>query len=100
MLLTKEEFFNRINEYTKDRTDDDTISFIEDVTDTYNSMETDVNGNTAEAVAEAVAEVENKWREKYKARFFEAKGDGEKEEEKDEKGTEEIKIDDLFINKE
>lgn len=100
MVKTKEEMLAEIKSYIGDRTDDETVSLVENVTDTLSDMEK--NGN-AEA---RVKEVEDMWRAKYMERFF--AGDKEKknieveeDEETEEKDkSEEITIDDLYIEKE
>lgn len=94
MVKTKEEMLAEIKAYIGDRTDDETVSLVENVTDTLTDMEK--NGN-AEA---RVKEVDAMWRAKYMERFF----DGEKknieveeDEETEEKDkSEEIKIEDLY----
>lgn len=100
MVKTKEEMLAEIKAYIGDRTDDETVSFVENVTDTLSDMEK--NGN-AEA---RVKEVDDMWRAKYMERFFD--GDKEKnnieveeDEETEEKDkAEEIKIEDLYTEKE
>lgn len=100
MVKTKEEMLAEIKAYIGDRTDDETVSLVENVTDTLSDMEK--NGN-AEA---RVKEVEDMWRAKYMERFFD--GDKEKQnievkedEETEEKDkSEEITIDDLYTEKE
>lgn len=97
MVKTKDEMLAEIKAYIGDRTDDETVSLVENVTDTLSNMEK--NGN-AEA---RVKEVEDMWRAKYMERFFD--GDKEekiaevKEETEDDK-SEEIKIEDLYTEKE
>lgn len=100
MVKTKEEMLAEIKAYIGDRTDDETVSLVENVTDTLSDMEK--NGN-AEA---RVKEVDDMWRAKYMERFFD--GDKEKknieveeDEETEEKDkSEEIKIEDLYTEKE
>lgn len=100
MVKTKEDMLAEIKSYIGDRTDDETVSLVENVTDTLTDMEK--NGN-AEA---RVKEVEDMWRAKYMERFFD--GDKEKQnieveedEETEEKDkSEEITIDDLYTEKE
>lgn len=100
MVKTKDEILAEIKTYIGDRTDDETVSLVENVTDTLSDMEK--NGNAAARVKE----VEDMWRTKYMERFF----DGDKEEkitevkedeETEEKDrSEEIKIEDLYTEKE
>lgn len=100
MVKTKEEMLAEIKSYIGDRTDDETVSLVENVTDTLSDMEK--NGN-AEA---RVKEVDDMWRAKYMERFFD--GDKEKknievEEDEETEGkdkSEEITIEDLYTEKE
>lgn len=97
MVKTKEEMLAEIKAYIGDRTDDETVSLVENVTDTLSDMEKNVN---AEA---RVKEVEDMWRAKYMERFFD--GDNEKKtaevkEEEETDKAEEIKIEDLYTEKE
>lgn len=87
-VLSKEDFLNLIKERTKDNTDDDTLKFIEDATDTINSL----SNTDGEDWKTKYEDNDKMWRQKYKERFFSA-GDsagnehklteGEEEEEKD-----------------
>lgn len=99
-VLSKEDFLNLIKERTKDNTDDDTLKFIEDATDTINSLTT-TDGVDWKAKCE---ETDKMWREKYKERFFSA-GDSagnehrQTEEEEEEEKDKEIvaeNFDELF----
>lgn len=65
MKLSKEELLEKVKTYVGDRTDDETISLIEDVSD---SMEVTDDG---ENWKEKFEELDNQWREKYIARFSE-----------------------------
>lgn len=53
MILTREEFFSNLRKFTKYRTDDEALKFVEDMTDTYNDLET------------KVAEKGETWKNKY-----------------------------------
>lgn len=65
-ILSKEDFLNRIKEITKDKTDDDTLKLVEDMTDTINNYENDKSQNWKEKYETN----DKEWRERYKARFF------------------------------
>lgn len=65
--LTVEEFLNRIKDRTKDKTDDETLQFIEDATDTLNSLTENKDETDWKAKFE---ENDKQWRQKYKDRFF------------------------------
>ena len=64
MKLSKEELLEKVKAYVGDRTDDETISLIEDISD---SMEVTYD----EKWKEKYEELDNQWREKYIARFSE-----------------------------
>lgn len=65
--LTVEEFLNRIKDRTKDKTDDETLQFIEDATDTLNGLTENKDDTDWKAKYE---ENDKQWRQKYKDRFF------------------------------
>ena len=99
-VLSKEDFLNLIKERTKDSTDDDTLKFIEDATDTINSL-SDTDGEDWKTKYE---DNDKMWRQKYKERFFSA-GDSAgnedtftKEKEEEEKDAEIVaeNFDELF----
>lgn len=99
-VLSKEDFLNLIKERTKDNTDDDTLKFIEDATDTINSL-SNTDGEDWKAKYE---DNDKMWRQKYKERFFSA-GDSagnehrQTEEEEEEEKDKEIvaeNFDELF----
>lgn len=85
-VLSKEDFLNLIKERTKDSTDDETLKFIEDATDTINSL-SDTDGEDWKTKYE---DNDKMWRQKYKDRFFSA-GDsaGNEHKQKDEEEEEE-----------
>lgn len=96
-ILSRDEYFNRLNDYVGADSRDETISFVEDMTDTYNDLE---RRNTDENWEQRYQELDNAWRERYKRRFFsgdtasiqsEVVADNEIDD------AEEITIDDLFI---
>ena len=69
-ILSKDDFMKRIQERIGDDTSDDAMTFIEDMSDTYNDFETRVNASDEEAWKTKYDELDKSWREKYKARFF------------------------------
>lgn len=76
-VLTKEELFAAVKETLGDSTSDNAISFIENITDTYNAL---VESKEAETSDEdktdwkaKFEENDTTWRNKYKERFFEGK---------------------------
>lgn len=65
MILTRENFMARINERVGESTEDSDLSFLEDMTDTYNYLESMAN---SERISELEAENET-LRKKYRERF-------------------------------
>lgn len=66
-VLTVEEFLNKIKERTGEDTSDETLQFIEDATDTINSLSSNVD---EEDWKTKYQENDKEWRKKYKDRFF------------------------------
>ena len=93
MKLSREELLEKVKNYVGDRTDDESISLIEDINDT-------VTESDSEDWKSKYDELDKSWREKYKARFF--SGKKEETEEDTEEDTEEEKesYEDLFEEKE
>lgn len=96
-VLSKEDLFNKIKERIGDATDEETLSFVEDVTDTFNELETKATGDGTDWKAK-YDELDESWKKKYRDRFFsgetsaeevkeeqeeDVKSDGEKKEFKD-----------------
>lgn len=102
-VLSRDELLEKTRALLGERTDDEAIAFIEDVTDTYDSISDGNSGYTEEEVTAKVNEVEEKWRKKYRDRFF---GSGDNDDGDDDDpddgntNTEEVTIDDLFEKKE
>ena len=69
-VLNKEEFLSRLQERIGEDTSDEAMAFIEDMTDTFNDMETRSSGQSDEQWKQKYDELDKSWREKYKARFF------------------------------
>lgn len=65
MKLTKEELIEKVKTYIGDRTDDETISLIEDISDSIDVIDENENWK------EKYKALDNEWREKYIARFSE-----------------------------
>ena len=62
-ILTKDEFNSRMSEVFED-SDDNTLSVIEDFTDTFNDLYNRTESNRS------ADEIEREWRERYRKRFF------------------------------
>lgn len=109
-VLNKDDFMSRIKTMVGEDTSDDAMSFIEDMSDTFNDLESrtvDNSGEWEEKYNNAVQEKDNldkEWREKYKARFFDGIENGaeaiadQTEDVKDD--GEEVTFDDLFEERE
>lgn len=98
-VLTKEEFFNRLHEMVGTDSSDDAISFIEDMSDTYTDMERRLEGDGVDW-ERRYKELDDAWRERYRHRFFTGGEYTIPKEEDVERRYEEVKIDDLFKEKE
>lgn len=69
MILSRDDYFKRINEIVGERTDEESIKFIEDMSDTYSDMEHHIT-DSGEDWEKKYHELDKAWREKYKNRFF------------------------------
>ena len=93
MVLTKEEFLSKIKERIGENPTDEDITFVEDMTDTIDSL------SQGDEWKKKFEENDAMWRKKYTERFFTPDKESEKETEKEPeetKDSEEITIDDLF----
>ena len=72
-VLGKEDFFKRIREHIGDDTSDESIAFIEDVTDTYNALEQSSKDETD--WKSKYEELDENWKKRYRDRFFEGNDD-------------------------
>lgn len=64
--LSKDELIEKVKKYVGDRTDDETIEIIEDITDSFDSSDADEWKRKYE-------ENDKMWRDKYVSRFFDKK---------------------------
>lgn len=103
-VLDREAFMSRLQERIGEDTSDEAMLFIEDMTDTFNDMETKSSGNNDEEWQTKYDELDKSWREKYKARFFNSEttpGDVKDDQEEDVKDdAEEKTYADLFEERE
>lgn len=101
-ILDREKFMERIKAMVGEDTSDEAMSFIEDMTDTYNDV-TKAKEDTTDW-KQKYEENDKAWRTKYKERFFNGSSTEDKdilEPPKDEpKPEENITFDDLFTEKE
>ena len=92
MVKTKDELLASIKERFKDDTSDETISFIEDVSDTINDLETRASDETDWKYK--YEENDKQWREKYRDRFFNS--ESKEDEHLDDDTPKPLSFDDLF----
>lgn len=101
-VLTREQVFDRLHERIGTDSSEEAIAFLEDMTDTFNDLENKAN-SSGEDWKRKYEENDRNWKEKYKHRFFNGDVSTPPPAETDEnkKGSkEEIKIEDLFKEKE
>lgn len=67
-IKTKDEIMNFIKDRTKDDTSDETLTFIEDISDTINNYEKQAKEDTD--WKKKYEDNDKQWREKYRDRFF------------------------------
>lgn len=99
-ILSREDFFSKLNERLGSDTSDESIAFLEDMTDTYNDLERRSNGDGVNW-EQKYKELDESWKSKYKHRFFSSSdnsyvppNNGMETEEEDTSDT--IQIKDLF----
>lgn len=68
-IKTKEELLASLKQFFGDNTDDATLSLIEDVTDTYDDLNSKAKPDGKDWKAEA-ERIDKEWRQKYHDRFF------------------------------
>lgn len=66
--LSKDELIEKVKKYVGDRTDDETIEIIEDISDSFDSSD-------ADEWKQKFEENDKMWRDKYISRFLEKKED-------------------------
>lgn len=93
--LSKDELIEKVKKYVGDRTDDETIEIIEDISDSIDSSD-------ADEWKQKFEENDKMWRDKYISRFFEKNVDGieERTDEKDDEEKEYKTFEDLFEEEE
>lgn len=103
-VLSHDDFMSAVKGLAGDSADDNTLTMIENFTDTFNDLEARASDTTDWKTK--YEQNDNEWREKYKARFFEGKEDtdtnkelGEQKEDNTD-DSKDISFDDLFKEKE
>ena len=99
-VRTKEELLDVLKTKVGDDTSDETIAFIEDITDTLTDYEGKKANSENEDWKTKFEENDKMWREKYRERFFSKNIDEEVEDEVEDDGTKQLSYEDLFTEKE
>lgn len=97
MVKTKEEILSAISTILGNNTDDTSLGFIEDITDTFNDYETRVSDKTDWKTKYEANDAE--WRQKYRDRFFNTGGVDDKDKELPPDDTDKpkkLRFEDLF----
>lgn len=95
-VLSREDFFERIHKLVGTDNSDEAISFIEDMSDTYNALEERANGDGTDW-EKKYHELDESWKKKYAHRFFSGSANyPPTETEEKEKDSSSITIADLF----
>lgn len=94
-VLTRDEFFDRVQKIVGTDTTDESLTFIEDMTDTYNSLDEKANGDGTDW-EQRYHDLDESWKEKYKKRFFSGGSSRVIEDVKDVEEKKEVTYDDLF----
>ena len=99
--LSKDELIEKVKKYVGDRTDDETIEIIEDISDSIDSSDADsIDSSDADEWKKKYQENDKMWRDKYISRFFE-KNNEEIEDPTNEDDEKEYKtFEDLFEEEE
>lgn len=68
-VLSRDEYFARLHDRLGDDSSDESITFLEDMTDTYNDMESRANGDGVDW-EQRYRELDESWKKRYRHRFF------------------------------
>lgn len=103
-VLTRDEYFARLQGRLAEDTSDDGIAFLEDMTDTYNDLESRANGDGVDWERK-YRELDESWKKRYRHRFFSGGDTGTPNsgtivDETKEYDPDEVKVEDLFSEKE
>ena len=96
-VKTREEILESVKEILGDNTDDNTITFLEDITDTITDLEDKANGDGTDWESR-YRENDAAWRKKYKERFYSNEPES-KEPEPEPEPEPPKKFEDLFTTK-
>ena len=68
-ILNRDEYFSRLKEYIGEDSSDTAVSFLEDMTDTYNDHENRLAGDGVDW-KKKYDELDATWTKRYRSRFF------------------------------
>lgn len=99
-VLSKDEYFEKLRKMIGDDTTDESISVLEDFTDTYEDFERRLSNN-GEDWEKKAKEIDEAWKRRYRNRFFNGNGgnitvEEENAEETEVYDPEDVTIEDLF----
>ena len=97
-VKNRDEFFNLLHDRLGEDSSDEAISFMEDMTDTYNDLERRANSSNADWEQKYKA-LDEAWKKRYKHRFMTGSGGNPNVNEPDNSGEndpEDLTIEDLF----
>ena len=99
-IVKKEEYLNLLRERLGDSTDDCDLKLLEDFSDTYDDMFSQLNNKDETDWKAKYEQNDKEWREKYRARFFDSTTDNENKEpepkDNDDDNESNVTFDDLF----
>lgn len=89
-VLTREQFMEKLNTITDGKTDDDTLTMIQDFSDTFKSLEEKEDVEAVRGEYEAkLKSLDDTWRNKYRDAFFNGAEEKKEEIEEEEEEKEE-----------
>ena len=102
-ILKKEEYLEKLHNRLGEDTSDEAISFLEDMTDTYNDLENKAKGDGVDW-EQKYKDLDESWKKRYRHRFFSGEAgmpEGKSDPVPDnEYKADDIVVEDLFTKKE
>lgn len=96
-VLTREQFMEKLNTLTDGKTDDDTLTMIQDFSDTFKSLEEKEDVDSVRGDYEEKLKVlDENWRNKYRDAFFNGTEKKDEEDEEEEEKEEPHTYEELF----
>lgn len=82
-VLDRDKFFERIKERLGEDDSDETLSYLEDITDTYEDLERRSRREDEEDWKSKYESLDGEWRKRYRDRFFSSREEVKEEQEED-----------------